>query len=600
MNGWMGKVLDVDLTAGETHVVPLDADAARLFIGGRGLGARYLWDFVGPDVDPLSPENALIICTGPLTGTAFQTTSRFSATTKSPLTGTILDANCGGFWGMRLKRAGFDAVIVRGRARNPVSLEITPRGVSLADASHLWGKLVPETAQALGQSNRRSVLSIGPAGENLVRFASAMSDCTRALGRGGVGAVMGSKNLKAIAVEGDTQVAVADRERLRFVRYEASKHLTASPLTSQGLPQFGTAGVVNVVNAIGALPTRNFQQSQFEGAERISGETIAETILVRKSACWSCPIACGRVTRTAHAEGEGPEYETAWALGAACGIDNLEAITEANYLCNDLGLDTISTGATIACAMEMAERGIIDSELRFGRADLLQPLIRDIAHRAGLGGELAEGSHRFAAKHGAPQYSMSVKGMEMPAYDPRAMQGQGLLFATSNRGACHMRGNMLGPEVLGLPKLVHRLQAQGKAPMVALHQDSAAAIDSLIVCKFTNMAVAEEYFARALSAVTGVPFSTGDLIRAGERILNLERLYHLREGVTRADDTLPRRILDEPIAAGPSKGWVSHLPEMLDEYYAARGWDANGAPGREKLAELGLGPLLEQAPGVAR
>jgi aldehyde:ferredoxin oxidoreductase len=587
----MGRTLEVDLSSGEIAFQQLDVNLARLFLGGRGLGARLLWESVGPEVEPLSPDNALIFCAGPLTATAFQTSNRFSVTTKSPLTGTVLDANSGGSWGMRLKRSGLDALIIRGRADKPVCLEITPGGASLRDASRLWGKTVPETTRELGQGPGRNVLCIGPAGENLARIAAVMNDGTRALGRGGVGAVMGSKNLKAVVVEGEEKVGFADRQRFRFVRYEASKHLTASPLTSQALPQFGTAGVLNLVNVIGALPTRNFQQSQFERADDISGEAIAENLLVRKSACWACPIACTRITRTAHGEGEGPEFESVWAMGAACGIDDLEAITEASYLCNDLGLDTMSTGATIACAMELAERGIIDCDLRFGRADLLEGLVRAIAYRQGIGDELAEGSRRFAEKHGAGEYSMSVKGLEMPAYDPRAMQGQGLLYATSNRGACHMRGNMLGPEVLGLPKLVHRLQVQGKAGMVILHQNAAAAIDSLVLCKFTNMAVAEEYFARALTAVTGVSYSTGDLIRVGERVWNLERLYNLREGFTRADDTLPRRLLGEPVSEGPSKGWVSHLPEMLDEYYRFRGWDENGVPTEHKLEELGLQDL---------
>jgi aldehyde:ferredoxin oxidoreductase len=592
LQGWIGKVLEVDLSSGRIESRPLDTGMARLFLGGRGLGARLLWDMVGPGIDPLSPENVLVFCTGPLTATSFQTSNRFSVSTKSPLTGTILDANSGGFWGMRLKRSGLDALIIKGRADKPVYLEITPGGATLKDASHLWGKDVPEATQELGQGSGRNVLCIGPAGEKLVRFAAIMNDGKRALGRGGTGAVMGSKNLKAIVVEGNGKVELADRERFRFVRYEASKHLTASPLTAQALPQFGTASVLNVVNLIGALPTRNFQQSQFAQAEEISGEAITDKILVKKTACWACPIACTRVTKTAHQEGEGPEYESVWALGAACGIGDLEAITEANYLCNNLGLDSISTGSTIACAMEMAERGIIDSELRFGRADLLESTIRSIADRCGLGDEMAEGSRRFAEKHETSKYSMSVKGMEMPAYDPRGMQGQGLLFATSNRGSCHTRGNMLGPEVLGLPKLVHRLQVQGKAGMVILHQNSAAAIDSLVICKFANMAVAEEYLARALTAATGVSYSTGDLIRTGERIWNMERLYNLREGFSRADDTLPRRMLEEPVAEGPGKGSVSHLPEMLDEYYSFRGWDENGVPSQEKLEELGLQDLL--------
>lgn len=579
------KVLDVDLSAGSIEHRVLDAEMVRLFLGGRGLGARLLWDLVGPEVEPLSPDNALIFCTGPLTGTAFQTSSRFTVSTKSPLTGTVLDANSGGFWGMRFRRTGCDALIIRGRADSPRYLEITPAGAALRDASSLWGKIVPETTAALGQSSRRSVLCIGPAGENLVRFAAIMNDGARALGRGGAGAVMGAKNLKAVVVEGEGKPELEDRARFRFVRYEVSKHLTANPLTSQALPQFGTAVMMNIVNAIGALPSRNFQQAQFEEADEISGEALTDRLLVKNTACWACPIACTRVTRTARKQGEGPEYESLWAVGAACGIADLEAIAEANYLCNELGLDTISTGSTIACAMELAQRGIIDSDLRFGRADLLRGTIEAIAYRRGLGDELAEGSRRFAQAHGAPQYSMSVKGMEMPAFDPRGMQGQGLLYATSNRGGCHMRGNMLGPEVLGLPKLIDRFQVRGKAGVVVLRQNAAAAIDSLVLCKFISMAVAEEYYGRALTAVTG---TSANLIRVGERIWNLERLYNLREGFSRADDTLPRRLLEEPVPEGPSKGWVSHLPEMLDEYYRFRGWDENGVPTSRKLEELGL------------
>ncbi|MCP4520076.1 MAG: aldehyde ferredoxin oxidoreductase family protein, partial [Delftia sp.] len=498
---------------------------------GRGLGARMLWDLVGPGVLPLEPENVLIFATGPLTASGYQTSNRFSVSTKSPLTGTILDCNSGGFWGMQLKKSGYDVLVVRGKAAKPVWSEIMPSGASLNDAAHLWGQRVSETTAALGQdTNKRNVLCIGPAGENLSRMAASMNDGERPLGRGGPGAVMGSKNLKAVVVQGQQGPGIADPERFKFVRYESRKMLAASPLTSQALPEFGTAVMMNIVNRIGALPTRNFRQSQFEGAERISGEELTDHYLLRKAACWACPIACTRITRRAQGEGEGPEYETAWAFGAMCGVDDLAAIIEANALCNDLGLDTISTGSTIACAMELAELGRIESELRFGRADLLAPTVEDIAYRRDLGDELAEGSMRFALRHDALELSMSVKGLEMPAYDARGLQGQGLLFATSNRGACHLRGNMLGLEVLGLPKLVDRFQVQGKSSYVILHQDSSAAIDSLVVCKFANMAVSEEYFARALSAVTGLDYSTGDLIRVGERVWNLERLYNLREG----------------------------------------------------------------------
>lgn len=588
MNGWMGKTLIVDLTTGAITTEPLDMELAKQYLGGRGIGARLLWDLVGPDVDPLSPENVLIIATGPLTATGFQTSNRFSVSTKSPLTGTVLDANSGGSWGMRFKRAGYDLMIIKGRSPKPVTIELSPDRADIVDASHLWGRTVSETSEALGQDkNKRNVLCIGPAGENLVRFAAIMNDVSRAAARGGPGAVMGSKNLKAIVVEGNQRVEFEDRERFRFVQYEATKMLKANPITSQALPEFGTPVMMNILNGIGALPTRNFQQTHFENAEAISGEAITEQILVSNDACWACPIACTRVTKTANKEGEGPEYESAWAFGATCGIDDLEAITEANYLCNDLGLDTISAGSTVACAMELVERGLLDSELRFGRADLLLKTVEDIGYRRDLGDELAEGSARLAAKFGAPELSMSVKSLEMPAYDSRGMQGQGLLFATSNRGGCHMRGNMLGLEALGLPKLIDRFQIQGKASYVILNQNGASMIDSIVACKFANIAVADEYFARALTALTGVNYPTGELIRTGERIWNMERLYNIREGFSRADDTLPPRLLTEP-ATGGSEGWVNHLEPMLAEYYRARGWDENGVPKPHKLEELGL------------
>jgi aldehyde:ferredoxin oxidoreductase len=588
----MGKILDVDLTTGTIETQPLDAELAQRFLGGRGLGARLLWDMVGPEVEALDPGNVLIFATGPLTATGYQTSSRFSVSTKSPLTGTILDANSGGFWGMRFKRSGYDVLIVRGKAGQPVWLEITPEGIALHDATHLWGKRVGETTAALGQkNNERNVLCIGPAGENLGLMAAIMNDGERALARGGPGAVMGSKNLKAVVVEGNVRPGIAEPEQFKFIQYESRKMLTASPLTSQALPEFGTVVLMNVVNYFGVLPTRNFRHSQFEGAERISGEALRDSYLVKNAACWSCPIACTRISKTDKVEGEGPEFETAWAFGAQCGVDDLAIIIEVNALCNDLGLDTISTGSTIGCTMELAELGHVESELRFGRADLLASTVEQIAYRRGLGDDLAEGSRRFAARYGAPELSMSVKGLEMPAYDPRGMQGQGLLYATSNRGACHMRGNMVKLEVLGLPKLIDRFQVQGKSSYVILHQNAAATIDSLGICKFANMAVAEEYFARALSAVTGLDFSTGDLIRAGERIWNLERLYNLREGFSAADDTLPPRLLEEPVADGPSQGWVSHLAPMLTEYYRARGWDEQGVPTQKKLEELELADL---------
>ena len=593
MQGWAGKILDIDLTSGEINDVPLDMEMARLFLGGRGLGARLLWDLVGPEVEPLSPENVLIFTTGPITASSSQTSNRFSVSAKSPLTDSILHANSGGWWGMQFKRTGYDVLIVRGKAQNPVMIEITPEGVVIKDAAHLWGKSVFETTEALGQNrNKRNVLCIGPAGENLVRIAAIMNDGERALARGGPGAVMGSKNLKAVVVEGKERNRPADKDQFKFMQYETGKLLKASPLTSQALPEFGTAAVMNIVNEIGALPTRNFTQSQFEGAENISGEAITDEILVKNQACWACPITCTRITKTSSGkEGEGPEFESAWSFGAQCGIDNLELITEANYLCNDMGLDTISMGVTIGCAMELAEKGFLDSDLRFGDAEKLEQLILDTAHRRGIGAEMAEGSYRMAEKAGAPELSMSVKKLELAAYDPRGMQGQGLVYATSNRGACHETGNMLGPEVLALPRLIDRFATQGKSGIVSVHQNSAAVIDSLVYCKFANMAVGEEFFARTLTAVTGQKFTADDLMMVGERVWNLERLYNLREGFTAADDTLPDRLLNEPVAEGPSEGFTANLAPMLEEYYQFRGWDENGVPKPQKLAELQLDTL---------
>lgn len=593
MNGWNGRILDIDLTRLSHASYPLDMEMAQQFIGGRGLGTRLLWDLVGPEVDPLSPENVLIFTNGPLTGTGYQTSNRFSVSTKSPLTGTVLDANSGGFWGMQFKKTGYDVMIVRGKAEKPVWIEVKNSEVTFHDASELWGMRVYDLTKKLGQdNNRRNVLCIGPAGENLSRIAAIMNDRERALARGGPGAVMGSKNLKAIVVEGKDRPEIEDKERFKFLLYETRKLLAASPLTSQALPEFGTVVLMNIVNNIGALATRNHQQTQFEGADAISGEELTEKYLVKNASCWACPIGCTRISKTEKVEGEGPEFETTWAFGAQCGIDDLPAIIEANSLCNDLGLDTISVGSTIACAMELSEKGYLDSDLRFGRADQLAPVVEAMAYRKDIGSELADGSLRLATKYGHPELSMTAKGMEMPAYDPRGLQGQGLLYATSNRGGCHMRGNMIGLEVLGLPKLIDRFQVQGKSSFVILNQNSNAAIDSLVICKFTNMGVADEYFARVLSAVTGVKYATGDMIKAGERVWNLERLYNNREGFTAKDDSLPPRLLTEAPIDGPSKGWVSQLEPMLKEYYRTRGWDEYGVPTKQKLADLGLANLM--------
>jgi aldehyde:ferredoxin oxidoreductase len=457
---------------------------------------------------------------------------------------------------------------------------------------------VPETVQAVQRAGSAAVC-IGPAGEHRVLISGIMDDRGHAYARGGVGAVMGSKNLKAVLAAGDHRPGIAEEETLEFVDYEARKWLNASPRTSQGLPEFGTSVLVNIFNWLGILPTRNFQDGEFPQAAAISGERLKREFFDRKAACWGCPIACKRATKTECDAGEGPEFETIYALGSNLGISDFPALIEANYLCNRLGLDTISAGATIACAMELAERGLLRTELRFGRADLLKDTLRDIAARRGLGDELAAGSRRLAEKHGAPDTAMQVKGLELPGYDPRGMQGQGLLYATSNRGACHLRGNMLGPEVLGVPKMMDRHAYRGKAGVLIVLQHSSAVIDSLSMCKFAGFAIGDEFFARLLSAATGVHYEVQDMLTSGERIWNLERLYNLRAGFTSGDDTLPRRFLEVPHGAGGSKGHVVHLPEMLDEYYRFRGWTPQGVPTPAKLKALGLEALAALPEGAS-
>lgn len=590
MDGWTRKLLRVDLSSGESWTEELDLALLERFLGGRGLGAYFVYNEVPPESDPLGSTNLLAFCNGPLTGVRLPTGGRSSMSTYSPLTGTILDANSGSQFGVRLKWAGYDALLISGRAAEPVWLEVGATGATIHPAGDLWGLDIPTTVAKLHERGA-AVISIGPAGERLVRFASIANEEGRSYGRGGTGAVMGSKNLKAIVARGADKPTIAEQELYKFVDYEARKMVSASPRTSRGLPEFGTAVLVNLMNRYGVLPTRNFQAGTFDGAEAISGERLREDYLVKRGACWSCPIGCKRVTKTAREAGEGPEYETIYALGSNLDIDDFETLIEANYLCNRLGLDTISTGATIGCAMELTEWGAMGGELTFGRADLLLQTVEEIAYRRGAGDELAEGSRRLAHSYDRPEVAMQVKGLELPAYDPRGMQGQGLLYATSNRGACHLRGNMLGPELLGSPKMVDRFAHEGKAGLLIVIQHTNAIIDSIGLCKFVNYAVGDDFFARMMSTVTGVRLEVQDLQLAGERIWNLERLYNLRAGFTRADDTLPPRFLETPLTEGSSAGHVVHLDEMLAEYYRFRGWTTDGIPTPGKLAALSLNEL---------
>jgi len=596
MNAYAGRTVRVDLGRGRITKETLDLRLARAFVGGRGLGTKILYDEINPKVDPLASANKLIFAAGPLTGTAAPSGSRWMAITKGALTGAVASSNAGGDFGPELKYAGYDMIIVEGVAKHPAMLVIDDDSVELCSAHKLWGKNVHATEDLLHEQlgGNFKCVSIGPAGERLVRFASIMNDKNRAAGRSGVGAVMGSKKLKAIAVRGSGGVTVADPKRFRTVCLDAIEKLEAGTV---GLRRYGTASLLNVINARGVLPTRNFQSGQFEGAEAISGEAIAERILIRNRACFGCPIACGRVTAVKNGKyagsGEGPEFESIWALGADVGVGDLAAATKANYICNELGMDPITAGATVACAMELYEKGAITEKqagckLSFGNADALVDLMTKIGYRRGFGNVLAEGAARVARKFGKPELFMGVKQQEFPAYDARGTVGMGLQYATSNRGACHVRGYMVARELLAGAQGMDPFTPEGKAAATIAVQDLTAALDSSGLCLFITFAIGAPELLTMLTTATGFDYDLDEMLRAGERIWNLERLFNQRAGLSRKDDTLPKRLLAEPMPAGPAKGMTVPLDKMLPEYYQLRGWDAEGKPTTQKVASLGL------------
>ncbi len=583
------QILYVSLTTGEIRKETIPDDLYRNYLGGRGLGVKILYDRLPPSIDPLSPDNLLIFSVGPSTATSVPTAGRFTVVTKSPQTGTVFDSHCGGYFGAQLRRAGYAAIVFEGKSQRPVYLWIHDDLVELRDASEVWGH---DTAKATDMlldltDSKAQVSCIGPAGENLVRMAAIINDKHRAAGRGGVGAVMGSKHLKAVVVRGTKTVAVADKERLSEVVTRSRRLIKKNAVTNKSLPVYGTAVLVNIINEYGMLPTHNFQEGTFNDAEGVSGEKLLERLSVRTYNCFGCPIGCGRISRVHGKEVGGPEYETIWSFGPECGINDLEWITEANHQCNLLGLDTISVGSTIGCAMELTERGNLDSSLRFGDTTGLIKVIEDIAYRRGLGSDLADGSRRLAEKYGAPELAMHVKGLEIPAYDPRGAQGHALGYATSNRGGCHLRSYLIGPEILANPVLLDRDKTTGKADLVILYQNLSAAMDSMVVCRFTNFAWTPDMYAELLSAGTGLDITGKEFLEIGERIYNLERLFNNREGFTTEDDKLPARF-SQPLPEGNSRNRVSHSDELLPEYYRLRGWDENGRPTKATLDRLNL------------
>ena len=613
---WAGKILRVNLTAGTVTPEPLNMEWAHAYLGSRGLGSKYLISEIDPKVDPLSPENKLIWATGPLTGTMASTGGRYTVITKGPLTGAIACSNSGGYWGAELKMAGWDMVIVEGKSPTPVYLYINDDVAELRDASSLWGQSVWKTEEALKTSLQdplTRVSSIGPAGENGVLYAAIVNDLHRAAGRSGVGAVMGSKNLKAIAVRGTKGVGnIRDPKAFMKVTFEKKKILAENPVTGQGLPTYGTQVLMNVINEMGALPTRNHRDVQFEGAKDISAEAMAtpretdgKKHLVTNQACFGCTIACGRISKMDESHftvqnkpqywgaNGGLEYEAAWALGAANGVNDLEALQYANLLCNEYGMDPISFGATVGAVMELYEMGVLTKEqigvdAPFGSAAALAAFAEMVGKAEGFGKEIAQGSARLTKKYGHPDLSMSVKGQEFPAYDGRAIQGIGLAYATSNRGACHLRGYTIASEVLGIPVKTDPVESEGKPELVKAFQDATAAFDSSGLCVFTTFAWGVADLAPQLQAACGEQYTTEELEKIGERIWNMEREFNNAAGFTKADDSLPKRLLTEAAKTGASKGMVSKLPEMLPKYYAVRGWDSEGRPTADTKARLGL------------
>ncbi len=602
LGGYANCIAHADLTTGEVTYKPIPEEWARKYIGGRGLGVRYLLEN-GPEVDPLSADNLLCFMNGPLTGTEVNMSGRMAIVTKSPLTGTVTDSHHGGWSAARLRWAGFDGLIVKGKAEQPVYIHVHDGRVEILDASEMWGKGVHETIHSFQDhygENDLSVITIGQAGENLIRFAAWINEHDRASGRGGTACVGGSKNLKAIVIQAATDIPrVQDRDAWRPVHSRALATIrdekTVTSPRKGGLSVYGTNVLMNIVNSIGALPARNSQLTSFgEKGELISGEYVKENILVGDPTCHACPVACKKEVEIkegpyAGLRMESVEYESAWALGANCDNDKIDGVAKLIDMCNDLGMDTIELGNVLSMYMEATEEGYTDGSdgLSWGDVPGMIEITRKIAHREGIGDVLAEGTECAAKHFEHPEISMTVKGQAIPAYDPRGLKGMGISYATSNRGACHLRSYTPASELGLIPLTSDPLEWKGKGELTKLLQDIHAFSDSLDLCKFSAFAEGAEEYAAQYATVTGIPCTADDVLKIGERIYNLERYYNNLAGFREGSDYLPERFLKEPSTMPGSEGHVCELAEMLEEYYQARGW-INGVVPEEKLKELDI------------
>ena len=615
-----GKYIRVDLTKEEVKVLDLPDDLIENYLGGNGFGTKILWDEVPPEVDALDPENRLIFAAGPLTGTMWPCSGRLEVISKSPLTGIYGDANAGGYYTPELKAAGYDMIIIQGKAKKPVYLWIKDDRIEFKDAQHLWGKDAFTTEEMIKKEQKDEkiqVASIGPAGENLVRFACIVVTENRALARAGLGAVMGSKNLKAVAVRGTKKAPLHDPERFREAAKLAIKEIMSNEFTP-GEHKYGTPGLINIVNEVGRLPTRNFQAGHFDEADKISGETLYEKYFIEHRSCARCPIACDKIFEIKEGEFKGTrtsslEYETLCSLGSKCGNSNLPSILKMNVICDSLGMDTISAGGAISWAMECYEKGILTKEdtdgldLSWGNYHSIITLLEKIAKREGFGDLLAEGCKRAAEKtgQGSEYYAMHVKGMEIPAQDGRSQQSMGLAHVTSSRGADHLKGfptidetGYAGSAIKRygkdkMPEIINGIEIKYKPMVVKDGEEFCAVIDSSGICKMGTLFPPAIYWnsvAQGIRYATGLDIDVPRLKKIGERIYNLQRCYNILLGISRKDDTQPERLLKEPSPSKRAKGHVIYLDKMLPEYYKLREWDEKtGYPTRKKLEELGLG-----------
>ncbi|KUO48892.1 MAG: hypothetical protein APF76_09590 [Desulfitibacter sp. BRH_c19] len=594
-----GKLLRVNLTSKNIKEENIPFHLYKDYLGGRGAGAYYLAKELDRGIDPLGEDNKLIFFTGPVIGTIAPGSNKVSVTFKSPLTNTYSMSLCGGFWGPELKFAGYDGLIVEGKSAEPVYLWIDNGEVSIRTADHLWGKLIPKTSdeirKELGNDDTVRVACIGPAGEKLNKMACITADRHREFGRGGAGAVMGSKNLKAIAIRGTGEIEISQKGKMASLVKNLYQEFKIHP-KAKARTRYGTVEMLDGINKLGFWSTRNFSQGYFEGGDKLVGHKMRDEIVVGDASCYSCPIGCGKNTKVFYKGSkvhiEGPEFETVGLLGANCGVNDWESILKATEICDYYGMDTMAIGATVSFAMECFENGIINLsdtdnlELRFGNGDELVSLVDKIAKRDGLGDLLAEGVKTASEKLGAQKYAMHSKGLPLATYDPRGCKGMALTYATSSKGAHHMISPTMGAEIPG-----DRFAEEDKAGLVKDTQIEMALVDSLGLCSTMRFVLDVGRQQQLLEHASGMELSKEEILKIGERILNLERLFNIQEGFDRKDDTLPNRFLKESFKEGLSAGHTIDLKKMLDEYYQVMGWDSNGIPSESKLIELDISEI---------